>query len=79
MGRPTVKVVPFPGWDFTSMVPPWDWIMPWVTQRPRPVPSSLDLVVKKGSKISLWVSSFIPIPLSFTSKYKCEPRWRVVN
>jgi len=61
-----VKMVPLaPGWALllARMLPPCLVTMSWVTQRPRPLPTSF-LVVKKGSKILVIASCGMPDPLS---------------
>ena len=46
-----VKVAPRPGSLSTSMRPPCAAMMPWLIDRPRPVPAPTSLVVKNGSKM----------------------------
>src|SRR5439155_14004438 len=66
-GRKTRKQLPLPGSLETSSRPPCPVTMPWVIDRPRPVPSPTALVVKKGSKTWGRSCGGIPQPLSATS------------
>ncbi|MYD89425.1 MAG: metal ABC transporter permease [Caldilineaceae bacterium SB0662_bin_9] len=63
-GSRTVISVNSPGSDSTSMVPPWPRTMSLERARPRPVPSLVGFVVKKGLKIFSFTSSGMPVPLS---------------
>jgi hypothetical protein len=69
-GRLTLKVLPFPGSLSTSMVPLCRAMMPYTTDKPRPTPFHLSLVVKKGSKIFSLSSSVMPQPVSETMTSK---------
>ena len=68
-GRVTRKTVPVVSAGAVEvrrrMVPPYLRTIPWVTQRPRPVPLGF-LVEKKGSKMRALMSSGMPVPLSAT-------------
>ncbi len=64
-----VNVVPAPGCDCTSMVPPAFWTMLWLMARPRPVPCVL--VVKKGTKRLRSTLGAMPGPVSRTLTSTC--------
>ena len=66
-GKSTRNRLPFPGLVSTSMRPPRPRTMPRHTERPRPCPAPMGLVVKNGSNTRRACSSFIPRPLSPTS------------
>ena len=63
-------MVPFPKSDSNLRVPLCSCIIEYAIERPSPVPSPGDLVVKKGSVIFYKSSLLIPDPVSaiFTSK-----------
>src|SRR5690606_25804196 len=66
-GRRKGKHVPWPGADCTSIWPLWLLVMmKYDTDRPRPVPWPISLVVKNGSKVRLRTASGMPTPLSST-------------
>src|SRR5947209_4608495 len=67
IGRKTLKLVPTPTWDSTSMRPRCSSTMPYATDRPRPVPRPCGLVVKNGSKILGRSSCRMPVPVSMNS------------
>src|SRR5664279_5963885 len=71
------KVVPLPGSLDTSMCPPCLRMMPWVIDKPRPVPVPTGLVVKKGSKMRLMISCGMPEPVSLISIRTFSPSCRV--
>jgi hypothetical protein len=60
-------VVPCLVWEFTSICPPNSSTMERDTEKPRPVPLSGSLVVKKGSNIRSRISVGMPPPLSAMS------------
>ena len=64
LGRETRTVVPTETVDSTAISPPSAVTMPWHIDRPRPVPISCGLVVKKGSKMRGRSSDAIPQPVS---------------
>src|SRR3989475_4793889 len=78
-GRNTLKLVPTPICDSTSMRPRCSSTMPYATDRPRPVPRPCGLVVKNGSKILGRSSCRIPVPVSMNSAMissaRCGLRW----
>src|SRR5439155_116572 len=76
-GRKTRKQLPLPGSLETSSRPPCPVTMPWVIDRPRPVPSPTALVVKKGSKTWGRSCGGIPQPLSATSRVRPRSRSRL--
>ena len=61
-GRNTENLAPHPSAVATVTQPPWSCTMPSTTERPRPVPSPVGLVLKNGSKILERTSSDIPVP-----------------
>src|SRR5207244_2826310 len=67
IGRKTLKLVPTPTWDSTSMRPRCSSTMPYATDRPSPVPRPCGFVVKNGSKIFGRSSCWIPVPVSMNS------------
>jgi hypothetical protein len=75
MGKPTAKVLPWPGALVTEMRPPCSCTIIRDSVRPMPVPSAGSLVVKKGSKTRLLTSSGIPRPVSEISTTTSSPRW----
>src|SRR6185503_6246017 len=66
-GRYTLKLLPTPTCDSTSMRPRCSSKMPYATERPSPVPLPCGLVVKNGSKILERSSGEIPVPVSMNS------------
>src|SRR5438093_13005418 len=83
-GRNTLKLVPTPICDSTSMRPRCSSTMPYATDNPRPVPRPCGLVVKNGSKIFGKSSCGIPVPVSMNStrisSWRCGLRCvRTVN
>jgi hypothetical protein len=60
------KQLPTPSSLSTRSSPPCSCAMPWLTARPRPVPCSLRLVVKKGSKMRARLAAGMPPPRSST-------------
>ena len=68
-----------PGLDSTKISPPWRRMMSLQIDRPRPVPLSVGLVVKKGLNIFSMTSGGIPVPLSrMRTSMRSSPR-RVVS
>src|SRR5438477_1385955 len=67
IGRKTLKFVPTPIVDSTSIRPRCSSTMPYATDNPRPVPRPCGLVVKNGSKILGKSSCRIPVPVSMNS------------
>src|SRR5450759_3771894 len=65
-GRVTVKVVPRPSSDSTSMRPLCRSTMPRLIAKPSPTPCPLSFVVRKGSKICGNASGAMPAPSSRT-------------
>ena len=65
LGRTIRNTVPSPGFDFTKILPLWDFTIPWTTLNPSPNPSPTSFVVKNGSKIRAAVSSDMPVPKSW--------------
>src|SRR5262249_861898 len=64
-GRTILISVKTPGCVSTSIVPACCFtMMSWLIERPRPVPSPVGLVVKKGSNIFSFTSAVMPVPLS---------------
>ncbi|MNI56461.1 hypothetical protein D3C73_1114670 [compost metagenome] len=62
-----MKQVPWPRVDCTSIWPLWLLVMmKYETDKPRPVPWPISLVVKNGSKVRLRTLSLMPMPLSST-------------
>ena len=61
-----MTLVPRPGADSMSTVPPESVTMPCTVASPRPVPWPGSLVVKKGSKARSRTSSAMPVPSSTT-------------
>ena len=53
--------------------PPWVRTQPYTIERPSPVPSPGALVVKKGAKTSLRISSGMPHPVSATQMETYRP------
>ena len=66
-GSCTVKVEPRPSSVESMMRPPCSRTMPWLIERPSPVPSPSGLVVKKGSNTWAASASDMPGPSSITS------------
>ena len=58
------NVAPAPGGLKTEIVPPCSLMIPYVMERPRPVPFPTCLVVKNGSKIRRSRPEGIPCPVS---------------
>ena len=63
----------------TSIAPPWALTMPWLTDRPSPVPLPTSLVVKNGSKIRCRFSSGMPQPVSMIDDLHHRHRRRCVR
>ena len=59
-------MVPFPGTESISTVPPASVMIPWTVASPSPVPSPASFVVKKGSKARSRTSAGMPVPSSLT-------------
>src|SRR5439155_11175273 len=80
-GRWMRNVAPAPGWLTTEIVPPCSLMIPYVIERPRPVPLPTSLVVKNGSKIRRSSPGGIPCPLSAnetsTAPESVEPKMRM--
>ena len=70
----TLKVLPLPGVERTSMLPPMASARCLLMHRPRPVPPNLRVdelsTCVKGWKRSSSCSSFMPMPVSITSKQR---------
>jgi hypothetical protein len=60
------NVEPRPGFETTSIEPPFCSTAPYTIASPSPVPEPAGFVVKNGSKIRAWTSSLIPSPVSVT-------------
>src|SRR5207245_10867780 len=58
------NVAPSPGALTTEIVPPCSLTIPYVMDKPRPVPFPTSLVVKNGSKIRRSSPDGIPCPVS---------------
>src|SRR5207237_6267664 len=75
------KVAPSPGGLTTEIVPPCSLMIPYVMDRPRPVPLPTSLVVKNGSKIRGSSPGGIPAPVSVnatsTIADPTEPEMRI--
>src|SRR5436190_5799763 len=63
-GRWIRNVAPSPGVLATEIVPPCSLTIPYVLDKPRPVPFPTSLVVKNGSKIRRSSPDGIPCPVS---------------
>src|SRR5438034_4410207 len=63
-GRWMRNVAPAPGGLKTEIVPPCSLMIPYVMERPRPVPFPTCVVVKYGSKIRRWSPGGIAWPVS---------------
>ena len=72
-GKVTQKVLPLPALLETVIVPPSKSTSPFVIGSPNPKPSVFvsDASRSNGRNIRDNMISFMPIPVSFTSKYKC--------
>src|SRR5207249_1161837 len=75
------NVAPSPGGLTTEIVPPCSCMIPYVMDRPRPVPLPTSLVVKNGSKIRRPSPGGIPFPVSAkatsTASEPTEPMMRI--
>lgn len=69
MGRRIRTSVPRSGQDSNSIVPSASITMSRTTDKPRPVPIQLGLVVKNGSKALARTSSDIPLPSSVSVRH----------
>src|SRR5205823_14461441 len=80
-GRLMRNVAPSPGGLATEIVPPCSLMIPYVMDRPRPVPFPTSLVVKNGSKIRGSSPGGIPSPVSVnatsTIAGPTEPEMRI--
>src|SRR4030067_932816 len=65
-GNSMMNIVPRPVSLSTRISPLCCLMIPYVTERPSPVPFPAGLVVKKGSKSFFWISAGIPGPVSLT-------------
>src|SRR5258706_7575621 len=78
-GSHTVKRVPRPTVESTSMRPPCCCTILYEIDRPSPVPLPISLVEKNGSKILGSTSGAMPPPLSATSTATPSPSLQVVS